>query len=681
MGSSQPVRVRVFSWNKLAVGALVLLTTTSLRPAPFGATAPPARESKAGFSLGSSNAGPGTPQAGPVSHPNVEKGYFLFPIKPGKPNYLAGSMGELRPNHFHGGLDIKTDGRVDLPVYAAADGYISRMKQSSFGYGNVLYITHPNGLTTVYGHLNRFLGPVADQMRQQQYEKQTFELELFFTKEQFPVKRGDLVALSGNTGGSGGPHLHWEVRDAHDAQLNPLQWGGFDEIQDHVPPTIQAFAVEPLSIDARVSGRFDKAVLAPKLPVGPGVPVTWADTINCFGTIGLQVQAFDRFDTAWNRNGLQRVEVRVNGQPTYQYVIDGVPFSDTRTISDHIDYEWQHTMGRTLEKLFVDDGNILPIYTTGPSKGKLRVEDGKLYAVEVNLLDSYGNSTPLRFVLRGQQPMYYKTRSAAVRQPAVRYDITRNILKVSVADPDTASQGGNLTLLRNGRRLELKPSYTVQSQNVYLYDLRAGLPDSIRFGRVVQRFNRQALIPAGQEFAFSNSVLNLAFGPRTLFDTLYLQTSYKEGLWTIQNTRTPLFEPLRLTLKPEEEIIDKQRSAVYMINARGGRIYQGGKWDGNQITAPIKTFGSFRVLTDTIPPSARLVSKSAAGVTFVVGDNLSGLASYRLLVNGQWRLLRYEYKNATLFTDRQDHTVPLAGDAELHLTDQAGNEKVLRFRI
>ncbi|UOQ77604.1 M23 family metallopeptidase [Hymenobacter sp. 5516J-16] len=210
------------------------------------------------------------PSATPAAVPPVAPGYFLFPIKPGQQNFLAASMGELRPNHFHGGLDIKTDGRVDLPVYAAAEGYISRMKQSSFGYGNVLYITHPNGLTTVYGHLNHFKGPVAEEMRRQQYQKQTYELELFFKPEQFPVKRGEVVALSGNTGGSAGPHLHWEVRTAEGGQLNPLQWGGFQEIQDHVAPSLQAFAVEALGIDARVQGRFGKAVFVPKAPPLPG---------------------------------------------------------------------------------------------------------------------------------------------------------------------------------------------------------------------------------------------------------------------------------------------------------------------------------------------------------------------------------------------------------------------------
>ncbi|SHJ28609.1 Peptidase family M23 [Hymenobacter daecheongensis DSM 21074] len=618
------------------------------------------------------------PAAGPAARPAVANGYFLLPIKPGQPNFLAASMGELRPNHFHGGLDIKTDGRVDLPVYAAAEGYISRLKQSSFGYGNVLYITHPNGLTTVYGHLNRFLGPVAGALRQKQYEKQTYEQEMFFAKDQFPVKRGEVVALSGNTGGSAGPHLHWEVRDAQDNQLNPLQWGGFAEIQDHIAPMLQAFAVEPLSIDARVQGRFDKAVFVPKT-----IPTTvWPDTITAFGTVGVLLQAFDRFDNAWNKNGLQRVEVRVNGQPLYAHTVDNVPFPEgTRAVNQHVDYEWMMTQGRTLQKLFVDDGNPLSMYTTGPTKGRLRVEDGKTYTVGVKMSDSYGNVTPLTFVLRGRQPSYTKTRSAAVRQPALRWEITRNILKVIAADPDTARQSANAVLLRGSRRLELKPSYTTQSQNVYLYDLRAGLPDSIRFGPITKRFDRQALIPSGTEQGYADNFLNLSFGPQTLFDTLYLQTSYKDGIWTVQSPRQSLYLPLRLTLKPTTEVADKTRSAVYLVNARGGRSYVGGKWDGNQVSFATKVFGRFGIFTDTIPPTVRLVSR-AGGLVFKVGDDLSGLASYQLLVGGRFRLLRYEHKNATLFTERPD-TVgpPLRGPATLRITDQAGNERVVNLNL
>ncbi|MCC2546532.1 M23 family metallopeptidase [Hymenobacter sp. BT175] len=630
---------------------------------------------------------PAAPRPAPEGKgPVVPKGYYLFPIRPGQPNFLAASMGELRPNHFHGGLDIKTGGGVDLPVYASADGYISRMKQSTAGYGNVLYIVHPNGTTTVYGHLNRFMGPVAQEMLRRQYEKKTYELELFFEKGQFPVKRGEVVALSGNTGGSAGPHLHWEVRDAQDRQYNPLQWGGFPEIQDHIAPTLQAFAVEPLSIESRVQGRFDKAVFVPKTATPPGKEIVWPDTIAAFGTVGLQFQAFDRFDNAWNKNGVQRVDVLVNGKPHYSHEVDAVPFPEgSRQIGNHVDYEWQMTKGRQLQKLWVDDGNDLTMYTTGPGRGRLRVEAGRVYTIEIRMADSYGNATPVRLVLRGEEPRYFKTRSAAVRRPALRYEVTRNLLKVFAADPDTSAVGGNLLMARGRQRLSVKPSYTVQSENVYLYDLRAGMPDSMRFGNVTKRFERQAMIPSGQEHSFTTSSMHVVFGPRTLFDTLYFQTSYQAGPkeeWTVFNQRTPLYLPYRLTLRPATPPADPARSAVYLMTPSGGRIYQGGKWNGNEISLNLKQFGTFRIFADTIPPSATLVSRGAGGLVFKVGDNLSGLASYQLEIGGQFRLLRYEHKKAILFTERQDTLGPaLRGPATLTIRDMMGNERVLRLNL
>ncbi|UOQ64664.1 hypothetical protein [Hymenobacter volaticus] len=298
--------------------------------------------------------------------------------------------------------------------------------------------------------------------------------------------------------------------------------------------------------------------------------------------------------------------------------------------------------------------------------------------MEILLADSYGNTTPLRFVLRGQQPVYYKTRSTLVKRPALRYDISRNLLVAVAADPDTAASSGPLTLFKGNRRLTLRPSYTVLSQNTYLYDLRAGLPDSMQFGSITKRFDRQALIPSGRDFAFTTGNLQLGFGPQTLFDTLFVQTSYKAGVWTVQQPRTPLYRTLSLTLRPETEVLDKTRTAIYSVTAKGGRAYVGGKWEGNSISAPIKAFGQFKLLTDTIPPSARLLRKGPAGVVFKVGDDLSGLASYKLEVNGQFHLLRFEHKNATLFSENSDKLGPsLHGPATLYLRDQAGNEQAV----
>ena len=625
-----------------------------------------------------------------AGRPTVAPGYFLFPIAPGEPGFLAGSMGELRPNHFHGGLDIKTGGGVNQPVYAAADGYVSRLKQSSFGYGNVLYITHPNGLTTVYGHLNEFKGPVAAELMRRQYEKQSYELEAFFDKDRFPVKRGEVVALSGNTGGSAGPHLHWEVRDAQDRQYNPLQWGGFPEIQDHVAPTLQAFALEPLSIEARVQHVFAKVLFAPRVQPGPGVATIWADTISAFGTVGLLVQGFDRFDNAWNRNGIQRVTVQVNGQPFYQHTIDAVPFPmGTRQVGNFIDFLYQNTQGRTLQKLWVDEGNDLAMYaTTGPGKGRLNVEAGKLYRVDITLADSYNNQTPVHLVLRGKQPAYFKTRSAAIKRPALRFEIIRNLLKAVATDPSPDSVAANLVLLRGNRRLEIRPSYTQNSENVYLYDLRAGLPDSLRFGSITKKFDRQVMIPAGKETNYATAFLNLVFGRETLFNNIYLSTAFKpeptgSGFWTVGSPLQPFYKTATLTLKPATPPADPARTAIYSATPKGGKAYLGGKWDDRgQITANIRQFGSYRILRDTTAPKGSLIGRPGGQLLFRVADDLSGLASYRLLIGGQFRLLRFEHKNSTLFTMARDTLgARLRGPAELRLTDQVGNERVISLNL
>ncbi len=651
----------------------------------------------------------------------VPTGYFLFPVAPGQPGFLAATMGELRPNHFHGGLDIKTASVVNRPVYAAAEGWVSRLKQSSYGYGNVLYVSHSNGMTTVYGHLNEFKGPVAAELLRQQYEKQSYELELFFDRDKFPVRRGEVVALSGNTGGSAGPHLHWEVRDAQERQLNPLQWGGFAEIQDHLGPVVQALAVEPLGIGARVRGRFERALVLPRAQPAPGASTVLPDTVACTGQVGLLLQGFDRLDNAWNRNGIQRVSMRVNGQAVYQHRIDAVPFpSGSRQVNNFVDYFYQQTAGRSLQKLWVDEGNDLPIYTpAGVGQGRLSVEPGKLYTIDIEMADSYENKAHVRLTLRGVAAVDYQELSAkslaleakslkpgaskqqatSNKQPAtptrLRYEITRNLLRAIATSALRDSATGrpeNLTLRRGNRQLQLRPSYSAGAETTYLYDLRAGLPDSLRLGETVLAFDRQVAIVAGQETSYATPHLNLLFAPKTLFSTLYLRTDYQPATatapetWRIGPVLSPLYLPLRLSLKPAAPVPADERAhtAIYALSARGSRAYVGGTWatDGTAISVPIKQLGTFRLYADTKPPEARLLSRAGGQLVFRVGDDLSGLRAYRLLVGGRFRLLRFEHKNNTLRTMAADSLgPPLHGPAELHLTDEAGNERVLPLAL
>ncbi|NOR86316.1 MAG: peptidoglycan DD-metalloendopeptidase family protein, partial [Bacteroidales bacterium] len=184
--------------------------------------------------------------------PKYPTDYFRSPIE-GR-IYLSGTFGELRSNHFHAGIDIKTAGSVGKNIYAAADGWISRIKISPWGYGNAVYMEHPNGYTTVYGHLKELKGDVTEYIKQQQYKKQSFAVDLYLKANQFPVTKGDIIALSGNSGGSGGPHLHFEIREtANQEPINPLLFG--IEVKDYITPTIQSIRIFPAEEGALVQGK------------------------------------------------------------------------------------------------------------------------------------------------------------------------------------------------------------------------------------------------------------------------------------------------------------------------------------------------------------------------------------------------------------------------------------------
>jgi murein DD-endopeptidase MepM/ murein hydrolase activator NlpD len=218
--------------------------------------------------------------------------YFRQPLD--IPIFLSGSFGELRSNHFHAGLDIKTQGKQGLNVYATADGYVSRIKVQQFGYGKAIYITHPNGFTTVYGH-----------------QKENYATgNLYFKKDKFPIKKGEVIALSGDTGGSGGPHLHYEIRNTKTEHvINPLLFGV--KVEDTKEPTFQGLKVYALSSDARINQqRINFQIPIKNIDKGNYV----ADRINASASIGFGVSVFDRFNEMPNKNGIYSLEMLVNGK-------------------------------------------------------------------------------------------------------------------------------------------------------------------------------------------------------------------------------------------------------------------------------------------------------------------------------------------------------------------------------
>ncbi|WP_439879833.1 M23 family metallopeptidase [Pontibacter sp. MBLB2868] len=616
--------------------------------------------------FGPDNAAPNASATPKIVEP--KPGYFLFPIKPGERNYLSGSMGEIRSNHFHGGLDIKTDQREGLPVHAAADGYISRVKQSTYGYGNIIFVTHPNGLVTTYAHLREYEKPLADFVRQRQYDKKTFELELFPEPGRFPVKRGEIIGYSGNTGGSGGPHLHFEIRDVQDHLYNPLKYK-FSEIVDTTPPDIYTLGITPLNINARIENEFDRVEYR---TTQKGGSVSLPDTVHANGMIGLEVQTVDKLDGASNKNGTQEITLFVNGKQVYSHYIDQVPFELSRQVSQHINYNIYKHQGRSFQKAFVDYGNDLPLYKASGRQGRLVVRPDSVYQVKLVARDSYNNTSTLSFVVKGQKPMFSQTISKTVKKADLEHEVIGNVLKISATD--TSSTPQNIELFVGNKALTLVPSYVKNSTSVSLYDLRAGIPDSMRFCGVSTTFDLEQMVPPAKDFAYTNKDMKIVFDKESLYDTLYLKTSLNGDVYTIGDYFTPLHKAMKVTITPPNTVKDKSKAAVYFLGTGRGRGFEGGQWDGNTITFTTRNMGKFKVMEDNRPPTIRLLSKSKEQIRFRIGDDLSGINSFNAYINGEWLLMKYEHKAAMIYSEKLDKSVPLSGEVVLKVKDNAGNE-------
>ncbi|CAM1346586.1 Peptidase M23 [Tenacibaculum crassostreae] len=314
------------------------------------------------------------------------------------PVVLAGTFGELRSNHFHSGVDIKTQGKEGVPIYAPADGYVSRIKVQQYGFGKALYINHPNGYTTVYGHLKRFEPTIQQYVKDIQYKKENYNTgNLFPTPDKFPVKKGQLVAYSGDTGGSGGPHLHYEIRDTKTEHIiNPMHFGLIAE--DTKSPTIQKLMVYPITDDARVNNSSINSVISFK-NTGNGNYV--AEKITASGTIGFGVSVFDRLNGALNKNGIYSLEMQVNGKRVYYHDVETFSFAESKYINLLIDYKHYKKFRNRLQKTHKVDANKLSLYKDLINNGKVQIENGANYNIEIIAKDFNHNTSKIRIPVQG----------------------------------------------------------------------------------------------------------------------------------------------------------------------------------------------------------------------------------------------------------------------------------------
>ncbi|MBF7090417.1 M23 family metallopeptidase [Flavobacterium sp. ALJ2] len=340
------------------------------------------------------------------------KDYFRSPLD--IPMQLSGNFGELRPNHFHAGFDLKTNQREGLNVYAVADGYISRIKISTFGNGKTLYVTHPNGYTSVYGHLQSMVGSIQEYIKKTHYKEKSFEIEMFLKPGEMVVTKGQLIGLSGNTGSSGGPHLHFEFRDSKtEFIINPMFFGFDKYIKDTKKPVVSNLYVYPL--DDKTIVNQSKVPLMLNLSLQKdGTYLSSSVATN--GKIGFGITAVDYDDVSFNKNGVYKVESFYNGKSNYGYQFNTYSFDEMRYINALVDYSRYKKTGQRVQKLFMKTPFDLSIIKKDSLNGVLSVVPNLASAYRIEVSDFYGNTNTINV------PVQYNSLPVLVNPTSVASD-------------------------------------------------------------------------------------------------------------------------------------------------------------------------------------------------------------------------------------------------------------------
>ncbi|TDI70616.1 MAG: M23 family metallopeptidase [Bacteroidetes bacterium] len=561
------------------------------------------------------------------SNPNrYPQDYFRSPL--GIPLSLAGSFAEMRSNHFHSGLDIKTNGRSGYRVYASANGWVSRISVSSGGFGNAIYVTHPNGFMTVYAHLNRFSEPFSAYIKNLQYARESFSLDAFPAKGQFPVTKGDVIAFSGNSGSSSGPHLHFEVRNtATGWPENPLLFG-FD-IRDTRPPRIRRIKLYAMNDgsrlrirDSRTGGwrriRGNESVLLDVIRENGEFRFSRADRIEAAGEIGFGIQTFDYHDDSPNQLGAYRIDLESDGSPIFTSKMERFSFNLTRHINAHIDYAEYVGNRRWIQRSYVLPGNRLPIYDT-VDRGILSIVQDSTYDLRYRISDTNGNEAVFSFQLYGN----IKTDSSIVQK---------------------AESISNLKAIYNRPFTLERPGIVVRLSPKTLYD-----DTQIHYS---QRSS----------------------GPQNRYAPVH----------RVHDDKTPVQEPYSISIDGRDIPIRlRGKVALGRVRSNGKMSYAGGSFRDGWVTSSVRSFGDYTITADTVAPSIRPINISSrknmsrsSNIRIKIRDNFSGIKSYKGTIDGEWALFALDGKTGILrytFDGRLQ-----AGTHELRLVveDQLGNERV-----
>ena len=315
------------------------------------------------------------------------------------PLIFAANFGELRTNHFHMGVDYKTKHVEGMKIFSVQDGYVSRIKVSSYGYGKAIYINHPEGVTSVYAHCSLFKGKIDSIVKFYQHLQESFEIDIELTADEIKVKKGQVIALSGNTGGSTAPHLHFELRDTKtETALNPLKFGY--KIKDSKSPKLSHLKIYSLSKEGYIAS--DKSFKY-KLSLTNSIYFPEQKTIYIpinflpeNGGLGFSFDAYDPYDLSYNKLGIYESKLIINDELMFETKIDSISFDHTRYINTYTDFHEFSNNRRNYHKSFKNLNNPLTIYND-KKNGIIKVKPGDMLNIDYQIFDTEKNKSDVSF--------------------------------------------------------------------------------------------------------------------------------------------------------------------------------------------------------------------------------------------------------------------------------------------
>jgi len=536
--------------------------------------------------------------------------YFGSPLD--IPLFLAGNFAELRSNHFHAGIDIKTKGVEGKNVLSSANGFVSRIKIRTGGYGKILYIDHPNGYTTAYAHLKKFSSKIDHFVKKEQYNQKSFAIDYYPDSAEIKVSKGEIIALSGNTGGSGGPHLHFEIRETKSEHaMNVLLFNM--PIKDKIAPTIKGVRIYPLTNNSTVAKKpfptYYKTLKSGNKYTLNTIPIV-------SNKIGFGIETIDKMNGSGNRCGVYKIKLLIDGNLVFQQQTERVPFDESRYINSHTDYDYKKNNSKWIHKSFVDPNNKLSIYKNLERDGTVTFKDDSIHQIKYIVSDVYGNTSELNFKIKSAPEVVFTKKPIGTnfikRMPYHLHNEFQSKSFLLQIPKGALYKDINFSYdVHPHPKKRWSPIHKVHSDNIPLHKpidlfIKCEFPNSVLPSKLIAvRKTSKGKIKIHRG-TFSNNYF-------------HFKSKYFGSFYIYHDTAPPIIKALNI-------------------------------YNGKDISKQSKF--DFKIL-----------------------DNLSGIKSYDCFIDGKWVLTEYDFKKNRLTHYKHGVIVPGEHKLKLIVVDEVGNKK------